>query len=57
MPLEKNIPFENKLNFKVKLLGYKGDDSWIPSTINKMKSCLDSDEAPSSSKIASIVDT
>ena len=48
--IRKNIPFENKLNFKVKILGYKGDDSWIPSTINKMKSCLDSDEAPSSSK-------
>ena len=48
--IRKNIPFENKLNFKVKILGYKGDDSWIPSTINKMKSCLDSDRAPSSSK-------
>ena len=48
--IKRDIAFENKLHFKVKLIGYKGDDSWIPSTIKKMKLCLDSDEAPSPSK-------
>ena len=46
----KNILFDNKLHFKTKLIGYKGDDSWIEGTIKKMKSCLDSDITPDSNK-------
>ena len=49
--IRKNIPFENKLNFKIKLIPYKGNDSWIPSVIRKMKDCLDAESplAPSKS--------
>ena len=48
--IKKNILFDNKLHFKTKLIGYKGDDSWIEGTIKKMKSCLDSDNTPDSNK-------
>lgn len=39
--------FDGKLEFKVKLIPYTGDDSWINETIVKLKECLMSDEIPS----------
>ena len=34
------------MNFNVQLLAYEADDSWVESTINDLKACLDSDECP-----------
>lgn len=38
--------FDGKLEFKVKLLPYTGDASWIDETIIKLKDCLVSDQIP-----------
>lgn len=38
--------FDGKLNFDIKLIDYKGDDSWIDGTLYKIKECLDSDVIP-----------
>lgn len=38
--------FDNKIEFKIKLLPYKGNDSWVEATILAMKDCLMSDEIP-----------
>jgi CRISPR/Cas system-associated exonuclease Cas4 (RecB family) len=35
--------FMNKLEFKTKIIPYKGNSSWVEPTINKMKKCMDSD--------------
>ncbi|MBU2082361.1 PD-(D/E)XK nuclease family protein [Patescibacteria group bacterium] len=38
--------FDGKLEFDIKLLPYKGDDSWIEAVILKAHKCLMSDEIP-----------
>jgi len=38
--------FNEKLNFKVTLIPYQADVSWIPNMIKKMKKTLDSEEIP-----------
>lgn len=35
--------FYNRVEFKTKLIDYKGDDSWIEPTLAKMKKCLEGD--------------
>ncbi len=42
--------FDGKLEFDVKLIPYKGDDSWIEGTIKDIKKCLMSDSIPKSSQ-------
>lgn len=45
----KNRPkFDGKLEFVLSILSYKGDDSWVESTIFEMKKCLDSKKIPQS---------
>ncbi len=41
--------FDKKIEFKVKLIPYEGDDSWIEKTIFDIHQCLMSDEIPESS--------
>src|SRR5665213_2138937 len=38
--------FGDKLEFKTKLIEYKGSDSWVEGILKKMKTCLESDEIP-----------
>jgi len=42
--------FDGKLEFDVKLIPYKGDDSWIEKTLREIKKCLTSDSVPKSSE-------
>jgi len=42
--------FDGKLEFDVKLIPYKGDDSWIEKTLREIKKCLMSDSVPKSSE-------
>jgi len=42
--------FKDKLHFKTKVIPYKGDDSWIESTLQEIKSVLDADVIPFSNK-------
>jgi len=44
----KNRPkFDARLEFKVEIIAYEGDDSWVEPTIFEIKKCLDSEEIPS----------
>ena len=38
--------FNNRLNFKVKLIPYKGNDHWVEPTLKNIKQCLLSNKAP-----------
>jgi len=38
--------FGDKLEFRTKLIPYKGNDSWVEPTLKKMKDCLDGDMPP-----------
>lgn len=38
--------FRDKLDFKTKLIEYRGSDGWINKTLMQLKRCLDSDEMP-----------
>lgn len=38
--------FDARLEFDIKLIPYKGDDSWIPSVLQNIKRCLEGDELP-----------
>lgn len=38
--------FDDNLQFKTKLIPYKGDDSWVDPTLAKMKNCLDAENMP-----------
>lgn len=38
--------FNDKLEFKTKVIPYIGNDSWIEPTLLKMKQCMDSDMPP-----------
>lgn len=40
--------FDGKLEFTIKLIPYKGDDSWIEKTINDIFECLNGDKLPKS---------
>ncbi len=43
--------FYNKVEFRTKIIGYTGDDSWIEPTLIKMKECMES-EMPQVGKAA-----
>lgn len=43
-----SIAFDGKLEFDIKLIPYKGDDSWVEKTILEAISCLKSDKIPES---------
>jgi len=38
--------FNDRVEFKTKLIPYKGDDSWVEPTLGKMKKCLEDDKMP-----------
>ena len=38
--------FQGKLEFDITLVSYKGDDSWVSRTINKIHACLISSQIP-----------
>ena len=38
--------FDNKVEFKTKLIPYTGDDSWVEATLLKMKACMNGDMPP-----------
>ncbi len=38
--------FENKVEFRTKVISYTGKDNWIDKTITDMKTCLESDVMP-----------
>lgn len=42
--------FDGKLEFDIKLLPYKGDDSWVPGTIKDIYKCLRSVRIPKAGK-------
>jgi len=42
--------FDSKLEFDIKIIPYKGDDSWVEPTIKKTIECLKSDQIPKSGK-------
>ena len=41
--------FDNCLNFEVKILPYKANDSWVTPALQEIKNCLNSDELPEES--------
>ena len=41
--------FDNCLNFEVKILPYKANDSWVTPALKEIKNCLNSDELPEES--------
>lgn len=42
--------FDGKLEFDIKIIPYKGDDSWVEGTIKEAIECLKSDMIPKSGK-------
>lgn len=38
--------FDGKLEFKIEIIEYKGDDSWVEPTLFEIKKCLDGQEIP-----------
>lgn len=38
--------FADRLEFRTKLIPYKGNDSWVEPTLKKMKDCLEGDMPP-----------
>ncbi len=38
--------FDGILQFKLSIIGYEGDDSWIDGTLRQIKECLESDKIP-----------
>lgn len=38
--------FNDRLEFRTKVIAYKGSDSWIESTLANMKACLEDDKMP-----------
>lgn len=45
-----NDKFDGKLEFKIEIIEYKGDDSWVEPTLFDIKRCLDSREIPNFSE-------
>lgn len=44
--IKENVFFNNELKFKVKILPYRGNDSWIDRTVKEIFEVLNSDEIP-----------
>jgi len=44
--------FKDRVEFRTKLIPYKGNDSWVEPTIQKMKKCMDSETMPPVGKAA-----
>ena len=42
--------FDGKLEFDIELIAYKGDDSWVESTLKDIKKCLEGEKIPKSNK-------
>ena len=42
--------FNDRVEFRTKVIAYEGDDSWIPKTIKKIKECLEQEDMPLSGK-------
>ena len=42
--------FDSKVKFNTYLIRYEGDTSWIPGTLKKLKSTLESEDVPETSK-------
>jgi CRISPR/Cas system-associated exonuclease Cas4 (RecB family) len=42
--------FDKRIDFDINLIAYKGDDSWVEKTLQKIKKCLDSVVIPKSGK-------
>jgi CRISPR/Cas system-associated exonuclease Cas4 (RecB family) len=40
--------FDGKLEFDIKIIPYKGDDSWVEQTVLDIHQCLESDKIPAS---------
>jgi CRISPR/Cas system-associated exonuclease Cas4 (RecB family) len=38
--------FNDRMEFRTKLIPYKGSDAWVEPTLKKMKACLESDDMP-----------
>lgn len=38
--------FNDRLEFRTKVIPYTGTDTWVESTIKKMKACMDSEDMP-----------
>lgn len=38
--------FDDKLEFRTKVIPYTGDDQWVEPTLTKMKACLEDDSMP-----------
>ncbi len=38
--------FDGKLEFDIKIIPYRGDDSWVEPTLKSIKKCLDSEQLP-----------
>jgi len=38
--------FDNKVEFRIKVIPYIGDDSWVEPTIIKLKACLEQEKMP-----------
>lgn len=41
--------FDQKLEFRVNLISYKGDDGWVEQAIYNIHECLNKDEIPDAS--------
>ena len=48
--LKNNDVFDNKLEFKTKLIPYQGNDQWVEPTLRDIKECLLSDTTPDPSE-------
>jgi CRISPR/Cas system-associated exonuclease Cas4 (RecB family) len=42
--------FNDRVEFRTKVIAYEGSDSWIPDTVKKIKECLEQEEMPLSGK-------
>ncbi len=38
--------FNNRIEFRTKVIPYTGSDSWVEPTLEKMKACMDQSEMP-----------
>jgi CRISPR/Cas system-associated exonuclease Cas4 (RecB family) len=38
--------FNDRLDFRTKVITYKGNDAWVEPTLGRMKACMDSDDMP-----------
>ena len=38
--------FNDRVEFRTKIIPYKGSDTWVEPTLKDMKKCMDNDEMP-----------